>query len=74
MTSIEMLLKFSGGSPLLSLDQVASILHRSPDGLRLSLSGDNELSRKLSPHRKKLGRRVYYEVAGVAKLIEEAAA
>lgn len=70
----EVLLVASGGSPLLSLDQLAGVLHRSADGLRLSLAGDTDVSRKFLPYRKKIGRRVYFEVAGVAKAIEEAVA
>jgi hypothetical protein len=57
--------------PLMTLVQLAEVLGRSPDGLRLSLRQDNELSRRLAPERKKLGRRVYFRAAGVARLIDE---
>lgn len=72
MTTEELILSRTGGSPLLSLVQVAEILHRSPDGLRITLSGDNELARSLKPFRVKIGRRVYFRVAEVARFIDEA--
>tara|TARA_R110000796_G_scaffold141183_5_gene257437 strand:+ start:27937 stop:28155 length:219 start_codon:yes stop_codon:yes gene_type:complete len=72
MTTAEFLLNKFGGSPLLSLPQVAEILHRSPEGLRITLSGDNELARKLRPNKKKIGRRVYFKVTDIADLIDGA--
>ena len=47
MTSTEALLLNKYGSPLLSLDAVAEILGRSSNGLRVSLSGNNEIACKL---------------------------
>jgi hypothetical protein len=72
MTTEEQILTSNGGSPLLSLSQVAEILHRSPEGLRITLSGDNEIARNLKPCRLKIGRRVYFRVAGIARFIDEA--
>jgi hypothetical protein len=72
MNTIEMLLQRSGGSPLLSLLHLAEVLHRSPEGLRITLCGDNDLSRMLRPHRRKLGRRVYFDLAAVARVIDDA--
>ncbi|NWD89305.1 DNA-binding protein [Pseudomonas sp. K5002] len=43
------------GAPLLSIEQLAEILLRSKDGLRLSLCGDNEVSRKFLPCKVKIG-------------------
>lgn len=71
MTNVDLLLGFSGGSPLLSLNQLAGILNRKPAGLRMTLAGDNELSRKLIPARKKVGKRVYFRVLEVAKFLDE---
>lgn len=71
MTTEEVLLDRFGGSPLLSLIQLAEILHRSPEGLRMTLSGDSELARKLLPEKVKIGRRVYFRTAAVARLIDE---
>lgn len=72
MTTEDVLLNKYGGSPLLSLSQVAEILHRSPEGLRLTLSGENELAKKLRPNRLKIGRRVYFKVSAIADLIDQA--
>ncbi|MCQ3028559.1 DNA-binding protein [Pseudomonas tremae] len=72
MTTEELILTSNGGSPLLSLSQVAEILHRSPEGLRITMSGDNEIARNLKPCRIKIGRRVYFRVAGIARFIDEA--
>ncbi|MDP3845880.1 MAG: DNA-binding protein [Pseudomonas sp.] len=72
MTTEELILSSNGGSPLLSLGQVAEILHRSPEGLRITLSGDNEIARKLKPARIKIGRRVYFRVGSIAQFIDEA--
>lgn len=72
MTTEELILSSNGGSPLLSLSQVAEILHRSPEGLRITLSGDNEIARNLKPCRIKIGRRVYFRVTGIARFIDKA--
>ncbi len=55
---------------LLTLADVAKVLKRSPDGLRVSLGRENEVSKKLNPAKKKIGRRVYFPVSAVAELIK----
>jgi len=55
----------------LSLEQLAEVLHRSKDGLRISLSGDNEVSRKFLPCKVRIGRRIYFRTADVAKVLEQ---
>jgi hypothetical protein len=62
------------GSPLLTIQQVAEILNRSPEGLRLTLAGDNEVARKLRPARRKIGRRVLFCVSQISRAIDESAA
>lgn len=71
MTSTETMLLTQFNTPLLSLEQVAQILDRSPDGLRLTLRGDNEMARRLCPARRKIGRRVLFSVAELARFIDE---
>ena len=71
-TSTEQLLMEQFNSPLLSLAQVAQILNRSPKGLRITLSGDNEIARKLGPARKRIGKRVLFRVSDLAQFIDEA--
>lgn len=72
LSTIEVLLRKTGGSPLISLTEMAEILRRSPDGLRVVLGTDCELSRQLNPHRKRIGRRVFFDLSAVARLIDEA--
>ena len=50
MTTEEILLQ-RYGSPLLTIQQVAEILNRSPDGLRLTLAGNNEVAVKATDQR-----------------------
>ncbi|KGS91869.1 hypothetical protein X963_5659 [Burkholderia pseudomallei MSHR7498] len=56
---------------LLTLPQVAELLHRSPEGLRVTLTRDNDVSRKLLPARIKIGRRVLFKTAAIARLFAE---
>lgn len=71
MTTEETLLARYDGAALLSIDQLAEILLRSKDGLRLSLGGDNDVSRKLLPCKVKIGRRIYFRTADIAKVIDQ---
>ncbi len=56
---------------LLSLDDLAEVLKRSRDGLRIALRGDSEFARTWCPVKKKIGRRVYFRASDVARLIDE---
>lgn len=71
LTTLDLLLKASGGSPLLSLFELAAVLKRSPAGLRFTLGSDNELARRLLPAKKRVGRRVFFRVNDVAKFLDE---
>lgn len=72
MTTEEWLFEKYGNSPLLSFTQVAEILHRSPEGLRITLRTNCDLASKLKPNRLKIGRRVYFKIADIANLIDQA--
>lgn len=72
MTTEEFLYRKYGGSPLLSFSQVAEILHRSPEGLKITLRTNCELANQLKPNRVKIGRRVYFKVSDIANLIDQA--
>jgi hypothetical protein len=72
MTSTEDIILNQFHSPLLSLEQVAKILNRSPQGLRITLSGDNEMARRLNPAKRRFGKRVLFSVAHLARFIDEA--
>jgi hypothetical protein len=56
--------------PLITLSQLAGLLDRSPDGLRLTLSADTDLARALNPAKVKLGRRVYFRTTLVSQAID----
>jgi len=56
--------------PLLTLNQVAEVLHRSQDGLRVSLNRDSELSTALKQAKKKIGKRIYFKAVDITGLID----
>lgn len=56
--------------PLLSLPQLAELLKRSPDGLRLALRSESEFALQWNQARRKIGRRVYFRAPDVARLID----
>lgn len=55
--------------PLLSVVQLAKVLNRSPEGLRISLRTPSEWSDKINETKLKLGRRVYYRTAEISVLL-----
>lgn len=70
MTPIEETLLKSYG-PLLSINQLASVLDRSPEGLRISLRTASEWSAKINASRLKIGRRVYFRTSQLAQLLAD---
>lgn len=59
--------------PLLTLKHLAEVLHSTPNGVRMTLARRREpLSVALSQSRRRLGRRVYFDAAGVAEAITDA--
>jgi hypothetical protein len=67
MTIEETLLQQYG--PLLSISQLASVLDRSPEGLRISLRRANDWTLQLNTARLKVGRRVYFRTSQVASML-----
>lgn len=55
--------------PLLTLAQLADLFHRTPSGLRFTLSHQSEFSSKVNSARIKLGRRVYFRTTNIAALL-----
>lgn len=55
--------------PLLSLEQLATVLKRSKDGLRLTIRGSSEFATAIQSCRVRLGRRVYFNSLQIAKLM-----
>lgn len=72
MTETEKLLLNQFNTPLITLEQLAQMLGRSPGGLRITLSGTSELALRLKVAKKKVGRRVLFRVSELAKFIDEA--
>jgi hypothetical protein len=58
--------------PLLTLSQLAKILDRSVEGLRIGLRSSNEFSQRVNATRIRLGRRVYFSTLKIAAIIETA--
>lgn len=58
--------------PLLSLVQLADLLHRSPDGLRIALSGTQPYALHINEARIKIGRRVYFRTGSIAAYLASA--
>lgn len=67
MTIEETLIKSYG--PLLSIAALATVLDRSPEGLRISLRSSNEWAREINATRFRLGRRVYFRTSEIARLL-----
>jgi hypothetical protein len=68
MTIEEVLVKEYG--PLLSLDELATILDRSPQGLRMSLRSSGEWVSRINAARLRLGRRVYFRTSEIANVLD----
>lgn len=55
--------------PLLSVAQLAKVLDRSAEGLRISLRTESAWSKPINAAKLKLGRRVYFRTAEVANVL-----
>ena len=58
--------------PLLSITDLANLLQRSKEGLRITLRGNTDLAKQLCAARVKIGRRVHFKTAVVAMVIDGA--
>lgn len=67
MTTEEYLLKRYG--PLMSLVDLADLLGRSRDGVRVALYSDTDVSRKLKPTMMRVGRRIYFRTLQVMEAL-----
>lgn len=56
---------------LLSIEALAKVLHRSSEGLRISLRSSNtsEWARRVNATRLKIGRRVYFRTSEIAVIL-----
>lgn len=71
-TTVGLLLKVSGGSPLLTLAQVADVLNKKPHHIHWALHTDSDLGKRLQPAKKRLGRHLYFSVIDLAKALDDA--
>ena len=55
--------------PLLSIAQLATVLDRSPDGLRISLRAPSDWAGRINKSRLKIGRRVYFRTSQIAVVL-----
>ena len=67
MTMEETLIQRYG--PLLNYQQLAALLDRSPEGLRVTLRSSGDWINQVNATRLKLGRRVYFRTSEVARLL-----
>ena len=56
--------------PLMSLDALAKTLDRSPQGLRVSLNSNSEVSKTINAAKKHIGRRLYFRTEMIADIID----
>jgi hypothetical protein len=59
---------------LLTIDELAALLRRTPKGLRGSLARNSELARLLQPARLKIGRRVLFQANAIDGLLTQLSA
>lgn len=55
--------------PLMSIGDVAGLLGRSADGVRVALYTDSDISRRLKPTMVRVGRRVYFRTVQVGEAL-----
>ncbi|MEX3629297.1 MAG: hypothetical protein VB138_07210 [Burkholderia sp.] len=59
-------------SVLLTLEQLAEILDRSPEGLRIGLTTSrSDWAKRINSARVHIGRRIYFRTEDIARLIDE---
>lgn len=54
---------------LMTLDQLAKLLDRSREGLRITMHGNSDLAMQLQSARIKIGRRIHFKTAVIAKIL-----
>ncbi len=55
--------------PLLIITQLAKVLNRSPEGLRISLRSGNDWVSQINSWRLRLSRRVYFRTSQIAGIL-----
>lgn len=67
MTMEEQLIDRFG--PLMPLSGLAVLLDRSPEAARMFLRSDSELASRINTTKLKVGRRLYFRTADIAKVL-----
>jgi len=60
---------FERYGPLLTLAQLAQMLSRSPDGVRIALRESNPYAEQLNAAKVRIGRRIYFRTPDVAQIL-----
>jgi hypothetical protein len=68
MGTEEILLKSYG--PLITINELATVLSRSAEGLRQSLRQESELANKVNSARVKIGKRIYFRTSEIAAVFD----
>jgi len=55
--------------PLLNMNHLAELLHRSPSGLRFALRATDGYAVRINSAKVKIGRRVYFRTQDIADLL-----
>ena len=67
-TTFEYLIDKHG--PLMKIEEVAKLFHKSTDAVRIILSRDSELSRSLNEAKNRYGRRIYFKTEKIADVVD----
>lgn len=59
---------------LMTLADLAEVLNRSQDGLRMTMHGKSDLGLLLRQARRKIGRRVHFRTEDIARIVDEGVA
>ena len=56
--------------PLMKIEEVAKLFHKSTDAIRITLSRDSDLSRSLRSASNRYGRRIYFLTEKIADIVD----
>ena len=56
---------------LMTLSDLATVLNRSQDGLRMTMHGKSALGAQLRAAKRKTGRRVHFRAEDIARIIDD---
>lgn len=68
MGTEEILLKNYG--PLITINELATVLSRSAEGLRQSLRHESEWAKRVNSARVKIGKRIYFRTSEIATVFD----